>query len=384
MLTALSIYKPNDATYLLAQRPAAPMVDHINKGVYAVDHCRITQQITLTRLRSQFEIPERVYGDEIQENADLIWSTYLRRKDADCVGSILHGAPGTGKSLTAEMLCNKAIQFDMPVFVITQRLPVEVLYALVGSSGRCVLHFDEFATACYSGRIDPELLTFFSDSSLKGHLFILTDNDLQQYPHAFINRPGRFLFRIQYKPIQPDALLALLPSLGIREDLHQELLQYHLSTPYTYDILLRIAEELKYHTTSKAQMALLRTMNIPRPVKGELIVYFEHQLNGYTQRPRKMTATKKSDTEVEVIIQGDEGEGKEHIVSLSILNPQIVPLLDETLWLKVAMSDTATAADVGKELTLQSKPIRSEQTNGQYQQHGNSIYSPAPYSRPNW
>lgn len=358
----INVHKPNDSTYLIRPSHPSPMVDHIGKAIYNVAFNPLDGSVVLNKVKSEFKLPAKIYGDSIKQNADVIWSAYRRKAKEDCVGAIMIGEPGTGKSLTAEILCNKALIADMPVFVFGESVPVEVLYMLATITPAAVFYFDEFSRLGFTkheyrpgpdrdfrGRAPADLLSFFSDSSLKGHIFILTDNDLSNYPPAFINRPGRFLFRIDYEPLTACDFQQLLNELEMPKSLHETLLYNHMATPYTYDILLRVHEEVSRLSDASAQLHMLRIMNVPRKQTGELVVTIFNCGNWIEIAPK---ANKVSDTEVKVAYTTPEGESK-HITLNAITRPE-VEISDGGCIekLMVAWQAGAKPAKVGDELLL--------------------------------
>lgn len=364
----VTIHKPNDNTYLIKHAHSAPMVDHIGKGVYGVHFNPVDGTIILERIRSEFRIPKQIYGDSIASNAEVIWSTYRRKQKDDCVGAIMIGPPGTGKSLTAEIICNRALIADMPVFMIKDRLPVEMLYALSALSPACVFYFDEFSrqgfvrpnfdappTRNRGGAADADLLTFFSDSSLKGHIFLLTDNSVDRYPEAFLNRPGRFLFRVDYGPLSVDELRKLMGELNVNPEIHQNIITYHLATPYTYDILLRLSEEINRLDTVAQQLAMLRILNVPRPVSGDQVVYVKCREYEYGQHPTdipKITAIKRPNGKVDLCYVDDDGA--KQVLTLESSDEPIAIANAHVMGVRVAWERDVPAVSIGEELSLRA------------------------------
>lgn len=143
------------------------------------------------------EIKEKTYG-VCANKVEKILHTFnsINRN----LGVILSGDKGIGKSLTAKMLCIRAIESGFPVIIADTYLPGIADY-LNRVDGRVMILFDEFEkTFGKRDDFDPqaEMLSLFDGLSSGQKLFCITCNDLGNLNDFLVNRPGRFHYHLRF------------------------------------------------------------------------------------------------------------------------------------------------------------------------------------------
>lgn len=217
--------------------PKAPSTakDHLDAGVY-VPSLTDEGELIVELISDNYSIPKEVYGD-IVENANIVYDAYAERKGLP-TGVILHGKKGAGKSLLAEMLSSHAINNNLPVFEIRKQIPGVFIRQLCEQCSPCVLFIDEVDRIYrndYENKDMDGLVSVIGASSSKDVLTIITTNKLASLPDAFIDRPTRFLFCIDYSSIPEDVVRDVI----IRKGYPQAVVDYLLKIRHslTYDVM---------------------------------------------------------------------------------------------------------------------------------------------------
>lgn len=177
-----------------------PVLDHIPAKVYRIAFDNERGCVYLEPFVDKFTLPEKIYGDH-HEIVSMIFNDY--KKCTSSVGAMLVGKKGTGKSLMAEDLSNRAIAMGVPVIFIDDTVPIGAIRNVVETIGPCVVYFEEFGKmySNYKGEEDRKneqnpFLSFFSSRELKKVLFVINENDQEKLSDFILNRPQRFKYRI--------------------------------------------------------------------------------------------------------------------------------------------------------------------------------------------
>lgn len=191
-----TIYAINGKNITLVTPVVSPVVESIPPAVYNIQ-CD-EKGIHLIHTLSKFDLPDHFFGD-INRQHDLLIKDYQKAAvGKKSTGAILSGVKGCGKTLLMEKVSNTLISMDIPIINVEENIPAFILRKVIRSAGPCCVLFDEFEknyshTTPDEGRktFQSDLLTLFSDSSLKGVMFIIASNDDTSINPMYINRPGR-------------------------------------------------------------------------------------------------------------------------------------------------------------------------------------------------
>ena len=211
-----------------------------------------------------YPMPTKIYGDH-HRRKELILDTLSRRVES--VGVLLLGMKGTGKSVLAYDLCNEAVKNGHPVFVIDHTVPASMLtflYELV--NGECVFLFDEFNKRYAEKSEQDDLLTFFSDAKIQKALFLITQNEADKLPDAFLNRTGRFLFRFEYSVLKRSEAKEIIDDLIVDPETGEFLLDYVDQQALSPNMLIDLIRQIQSFGGRYDLGYLLNVMNVPRPV----------------------------------------------------------------------------------------------------------------------
>ena len=171
----------------------------------------------LTRTNPRFEFPYKVYGTHkpIVSRVTTAWARL-----AGNLGVLLNGVKGTGKTVTAQMLANWAVDEGYPVLVVGRPIPLkEVMESVVQP---LVVIFDEFekthsakdAAEGSDGSQQQQLLTAIDGMSRSEHrrLFIFTTNS-RKIDENFIDRPSRIRYHWEFGRLTDDVIDELMADL---------------------------------------------------------------------------------------------------------------------------------------------------------------------------
>lgn len=223
--------------------------------------------IMFVKKTNNFTLPKQIFGKS-KEYQRRIQTKYAQNDKS--VGLLSIGLKGSGKSLLSESLGNWMIDKQkLPVLMVESPIPLESLRKVLKDVGPCMLYFDEFGKV-YSYSERAELLPLFSDTSIKGVLFSVTANEESEVNEFLMDRPGRFLFRIMYKGVDKDGLEEIFEGLKLSDVLKDHLRNYvKIHVNVSYDVLLKLIDEIKDCTTEDEIRSLMEVLNVPSmPVMG--------------------------------------------------------------------------------------------------------------------
>lgn len=236
-------------------------IDHIPPYVYRLHFSK--EGLDLIKERPKFDTPKKTYGEHVAHR-DMITSDFARTEGT--LGVMFTGIRGAGKSLLGEELCNYAISSDRPVLLVNEPIPAAMLKAVIEIIGSCVVYFDEYGKV-YEEDDRERMLSFFSDSSLKKVMFIVTGNEFSEMSKYMYARPGRFRYHIHFSKLGS----GVIEEMGVEHKLSQTLIDYmkaYVSVrSVSFDILntlMPLAAKVK--STSEFDK-LLTVLNVPSPVR---------------------------------------------------------------------------------------------------------------------
>ena len=134
---------------------------------------------------------EKIYGNHTRRLEKVFRTFKVFERN---FGLILSGVKGSGKSLFARGLAEKAMKNGYPVILVKQAIP-GIASFLSSIEQEAVIIFDEFdktfaETEDYNPQI--ELLSMFDGLDCGKKMFVITCNNVGNLNEFLINRPGRF------------------------------------------------------------------------------------------------------------------------------------------------------------------------------------------------
>lgn len=243
-------------------RPLPPL-EKIPAGIYRVGYDPETRSIQLVDMGTKFNVPSKIYGKHaVYKNMIL---RALNTRD-ESVGVLLLGMKGAGKTILAHDLCNTAVSVGHPVFVIENALPAALLKDLAKIvGGECVFLFDEFCVTYNKEEERADLLTFFSNREVQKALYLVMQNEENKLPEPFLNRTGRFLFRLNYSCLTRPEAAEIIQDFILDPERVTILLDYVDQVPMTPDTLISLLRQIESFGPSVDLDTLFQVLNIPRP-----------------------------------------------------------------------------------------------------------------------
>jgi len=205
-----------------------PSTDAINSKVLPPGVYRWTASMTgwwLEKTRPFFAFPYKIYGNHqhILDRIDKAWGALEGN-----LGILLNGLKGTGKSVTAQLIGNWAVEQDLIVLVVNQ--PISSLGNVLERINQdMVVIFDEFEKTHSKPEEQQPLLSALDGMSRNEfkRMFVFTSN-IASIDTNFIDRPSRIRYRWEFKRMSEDVIYELIADMLLPEyqDLIPEIIDY--------------------------------------------------------------------------------------------------------------------------------------------------------------
>lgn len=220
-------------------------------GVFVVTQSAtpMMKRIGLSRIGDRFDFDFKIYELGTDPIIALVKKTWESRPFVEGnknLGIIFNGIKGTGKTLSAKLLCNA---IGLPV-VIVQNNCEGLLPFLQSLNFECVVFIDEAEKTFKKGEDDDILLRLIDGVyNACRRLYILTTNQLTLNDNL-LGRPGRIRYRFEFSNLLPEAIEEYL-SDNLRPDLLDQrekiLQQIDMLEISTIDILKALVDEVNIH-----------------------------------------------------------------------------------------------------------------------------------------
>ncbi|MBQ3732345.1 MAG: AAA family ATPase [Bacteroidales bacterium] len=218
-------------------------------------------RLGLQRIADTFEFNFKIYelgSDEMLKTIKKTWESDVFVKGEKNLGVIFNGLKGTGKTLSAKLLCNA---LDLPVVIV--QYPYEGLVNFLQSlCFECVVFIDEAEKTFKKGEDDDVLLRMIDGVyNQTRKLYILTTNQLTLNDNL-LGRPGRIRYHFEFGNLLPKAINDYLDDNLLPQFVNQRrniLNQVDLLEISTIDILKALVDEVNIHGQLPENMCL----NIP-------------------------------------------------------------------------------------------------------------------------
>ena len=218
-------------------------------------------RLGLQKIADTFEFNFKIYElgcDEMLRTIKKTWESDVFVKGEKNLGIIFNGLKGTGKTLSAKLLCNA---LDLPVVIV--QYPYEGLVNFLQSlCFECIVFIDEAEKTFKKGEGDDVLLRLIDGVyNQTRKLYILTTNQLTLNDNL-LGRPGRIRYRFEFSNLLPKAINDYLDDNLLPEFADQRrsiLNQVDLLEISTIDILKALVDEVNIHGQLPDNMCL----NIP-------------------------------------------------------------------------------------------------------------------------
>lgn len=282
---AFVFVKKGDNVRLFPPMPSSG-IDRLPPKIYKI---RVDDDgIFLEPVADKYVLPKKIYTSRIKDNADLIISSYTLD---GATGALMTGSPGSGKSLTTEMVCNEMLANGIPVIWVSSYMSVDLLRTVVAGIGPCAINFEEFSKSYSIGTVDNQynpgqirrshddlntqmdLLSFFSDTTLKGVMFLLSENDSATISPFILCRPGRIKYHFRYHFDSVDILNEMVEGLNIDPAVLDYARAYaRVSNQCNIDVIKTVVKEMVVSPTVASFAERITNLNVPNPVSTRVVI----------------------------------------------------------------------------------------------------------------
>ncbi len=223
--------------------------DLLPNGIYSLEIDKFGPYLTLIMESFKFEF--KLY--DVEHNfINKVIKTY--ENTTGNLGVLLTGVRGTGKSVTAKLICNE-LKDSLPVILINKRIEGTNEF-LSSIEQNVILFFDEFEKLK-----DPEekwnesnkdLLTLMDGvyNSKYRKLFLMTTNELHINDN-FFERPSRIRYIKKFTDLTYDGICELVDDIlvdkSFREDCIEVISELNI---ITIDIIKALIQEVNIHNES--------------------------------------------------------------------------------------------------------------------------------------
>lgn len=322
----MNIVKSDD-NYFIYKTDSVSTLKKLPANTYLVKYAQPPMGVGfyLTEYQDLAVKEKKIYGN-IEHKVDKVLNSF-KLTDRN-MGVILSGEKGSGKSLFAHILSEKAKKQKLPTIIVNEKLP-KLSDFISSINQECIVLFDEFEkmyTHDKDDENDPqnELLSLFDGIDNGKKLYVLTCNEVDKLNKYYLNRPGRFHYHF---------IIGTPKDNEIEEYLHDNLKKYDQSvadkiiavnriTNLTYDILRSICFELNQgYSLSES----FEDLNISQctTFRASINVRFANKQIGYSDRILNINLLEIDDNYLskkysEIIIRNPSDKFKYLVYDISI------------------------------------------------------------------
>jgi hypothetical protein len=229
----------NGRVYQLADFTATSM--KLQPSIYLIRYNEVKDYYYLVELEL-FKLPKKLYGDF------SVVDRYIKsfNDSSKNMGVLLSGEKGGGKTITAQLLCQK---IQLPVFVLTQPFKGETFIDFITNPlwGKFVLFIDEFEKVYKKDdkEKNPEEILQLMDGNFQTRiLFLLTVNEMRINEYM-INRLGRIRYRKHFDSLEDSVIQEVIDDILINKDHSSSIYEFFdIINMSTFDLLINIITEM--------------------------------------------------------------------------------------------------------------------------------------------
>jgi SpoVK/Ycf46/Vps4 family AAA+-type ATPase len=223
-------------------REMSLLVDKLPVAIFKIAQTA-TGEIFLQKISDKFDMPAKLYGFESSFVKRSIKSFHSNEGN---LGILLNGIKGTGKTVTAKMICN---DINLPTIIITD--PYPGLPDFINNlQQEVVVLFDEYEKMYKTlNDNDHSILTVMDgvlDNGFK-RLFLLTTNKLS-INENLLQRPGRILYNKTYGDLELECIKEIVDDLLIKKERYDSVVKFISELEIiTVDIVKAVINEVNIH-----------------------------------------------------------------------------------------------------------------------------------------
>ena len=224
-------------------REASNQSPQLAGGIYKVLEDGMTKECYLRRVQDRFEFPYKVYGLETGFVSRVVRS-YARTTGN--LGIVMNGYKGTGKTVTAQQICNA---LNLPVILVNDKF--DLLPQLINELPQpAVLFFDEYEKIY--DRYDSSMLSVMDGAfnSQHRHVFLLTTNALSVNENM-LSRPSRIRYIKTFGNLSLETIIEVVNDSLLEPQFQAETVKFISELEaITIDIVKAVVAEVNIHQQS--------------------------------------------------------------------------------------------------------------------------------------
>ena len=268
-------------------------IDKLPTAVYKLQFNELMGKFYLVRISEKFVFPYKLYNteDAFVARVKKTWDN----TDGN-IGILLNGIKGTGKTVTAEQICNN---MDQPVIIIPA--PYKGLTNFLNElQQNCTIFIDEYDKLF--DKYSNSLLTVM-DGVLKTNarlLFLLTSNN-QWLESNMMQRPSRIRYIKQYGDLPLSTIIEIVDDMLIHTRHRKQTIAMIASMPIiTMDLVKSVIQEVNIHDEAPETFRSFFNVN-GEDDRKEYNVYY------INEEGQKVLHTPKATINIKAIKPGIEG-----------------------------------------------------------------------------
>lgn len=215
--------------------------DKLSPGVYKID-VDPRGILFLEHIQNKFEFPYKIYGVE-QKFIDRAIITYSNTVKS--MGILLNGVKGTGKTVTAELICNG---LNLPVVIINKRFEGIVNF-INNIQQEIIVFIDEYEKIYKNYQDEGDMLSIMDGALSTEHrrVFIFTTNDTY-INQNLLQRPGRIRYFKTFSGLKLETVLDIIDDTLINKEFKKSIISFISELDLiTIDIVKSVVEEVNIH-----------------------------------------------------------------------------------------------------------------------------------------
>lgn len=230
-------WKRNGSAWMQTEKQE--LEDKLAVGIYNISLCSKTG-LYLTLKEHKFDFPFKLYGSEPQF-AERVKKAYLSTKGN--LGVLFTGLKGTGKTVTAEIICNT---LNLPVVIVDTDWKELLIPFMNSIEQNIIFFFDEFEKVFPSDYAHASKLLPIMDGVLRNDsrkVFLLTTNSLN-VEESMLSRPGRIRYLKNYGNLDVTTITEIVDDKLVNKSFRADLIKYIAGLEViTIDIVSSLVEE---------------------------------------------------------------------------------------------------------------------------------------------
>ena len=201
------------------------------------EHSPVKVSFGLERSYARFILPEKIYGTSLKDSNHVF--TYFKSK-ANNMGVLLTGCKGSGKSLTAKIICNMAIDIGLPVIMVEGLYIDKELINYLTTLNNCCIYLDEFGKLCHNQEL---LLNCLTDTNKKV-LWLFANAQAYTIHPEFKDRVERVRYHIEYGKVSKEDIIEYCNDHNVKQEFLDSILdRYNLLKDFSFDQLAGLVSE---------------------------------------------------------------------------------------------------------------------------------------------